>query len=150
ELREFRHGAFTLAARHRVPIVPIVVDGTLDVLPKHGLTLHESADITIDVLDPVDPADFADADALRDHVHAVMAAALHAPRTPPPRPAKPGGSGPRRRAAGGAHVGRRRRVIRVLDRVAPVARARPVAHRRAQSPSGASAAPRLAPSSVRS
>jgi 1-acyl-sn-glycerol-3-phosphate acyltransferase len=76
DMREFRHGAFTLAHGHRVPIVPIVVDGTLDVLPKHGLTLHESAAIVIQVLDPIASDSFADPEALRDHVHAVMAAAL--------------------------------------------------------------------------
>jgi len=80
ELREFRHGAFTLALRHRVPIVPIVIDGTLDALPKYGLTLHESADITIDVLEPVDTSAFSDAEALRDHVRTLMTAALDARR----------------------------------------------------------------------
>ena len=76
ELREFRHGAFTLAARYRVPVVPIVVDGTLDVLPKHGLTLHASAAIVIQVLEPIVPDAFADADALRVQVQQVMAAEL--------------------------------------------------------------------------
>ncbi len=88
ELREFRHGAFTLACHHRVPILPILVDGTKDVLPKHGLTLHESAAIMIDVLEPIAPDGFADADALRIHVQQVMAAELahlRAGRSHPPR-----------------------------------------------------------------
>jgi 1-acyl-sn-glycerol-3-phosphate acyltransferase len=75
-LGEFRHGAFTLAFQHRVPVVPILVDGTLDVLPKHGLTLHNAADIVVEVLDPVAPAPFANAEQLRDHVRAVMLTAL--------------------------------------------------------------------------
>jgi 1-acyl-sn-glycerol-3-phosphate acyltransferase len=76
ELREFRHGAFTLALRHHVPVLPIVLDGTLDALPKHGVTLHESADIVIQILEPIDVAPFTDVDALRDHVRDVMAAEL--------------------------------------------------------------------------
>ena len=80
ELREFRHGAFTLALRHGVPIVPIVSDGTLDALPKHGMTLHNAADIVIQVLEPIDVARFTEADALRDHVRAVMREALQALR----------------------------------------------------------------------
>jgi 1-acyl-sn-glycerol-3-phosphate acyltransferase len=80
ELRDFRHGAFTLARRHQVAIVPIVIDGTLDALPKHGLTLQRAADIVIQVLAPIDAAAFADADALRDHVRIVMAKALTAMR----------------------------------------------------------------------
>lgn len=73
ELREFRHGAFTLALRHRIPIVPIVLDGTLDALPKHGVTLQNSADIVIQVLEPIRVDGFRDVDALRDHVRGVMA-----------------------------------------------------------------------------
>jgi 1-acyl-sn-glycerol-3-phosphate acyltransferase len=75
-IRDFRHGAFTLACRHHTPILPIVVDGTLDALPKHGLTLRERADIVIQVLEPIDPATFADAETLRDHVREVMVATL--------------------------------------------------------------------------
>ena len=76
ELREFRHGAFTLALRHRVPILPIVLDGTLEALPKHGVTLNNSADIVIQVLDPIPVDGFADVETLRDHVRGVMAEAL--------------------------------------------------------------------------
>ncbi len=76
ELREFRHGAFTLALRHHVPILPIVLDGTLDALPKHGITLRNAADIVIQVLEPIDVAAFNDVDTLRDHVRDVMAAEL--------------------------------------------------------------------------
>jgi 1-acyl-sn-glycerol-3-phosphate acyltransferase len=92
ELREFKHGAFTLALRHHVPILPIVLDGTLDALPKHGVTLHHSADIVIQVLDPIPVDRFTEVEALRDHVRAVMADGLRALRAerlgaplPPPR-----------------------------------------------------------------
>lgn len=75
ELREFRHGAFTLALRHRVPVLPIVLDGTIDALPKHGI-VSPGADIRVQVLEPIAVDGFTDVDALRDHVRAVMAAAL--------------------------------------------------------------------------
>jgi 1-acyl-sn-glycerol-3-phosphate acyltransferase len=75
ELREFRHGAFTLALRHRAPILPIVLDGTLDALPKHGI-VSPGADIVIQVLEPIPIDDFPDVDTLRDHVREVMAAEL--------------------------------------------------------------------------
>jgi len=83
ELREFRHGAFTLALLQRVPVLPIVIDGTLDALPKHGLTLRNAADIVIDVLDPIDVTAFADVDALRERVHEVMREALDGLRAHP-------------------------------------------------------------------
>jgi 1-acyl-sn-glycerol-3-phosphate acyltransferase len=75
ELREFRHGAFTLALQHHVPILPIVLDGTLDALPKYGVT-SPGADIVIQVLDPIPVDGFSDVDALRSHVRGVMAATL--------------------------------------------------------------------------
>lgn len=75
QLRDFRHGAFTLALRHHVPILPIVLDGTLDALPKHGI-VSPGADIVIQVLDPIPVDGFSDVDTLRAHVRRVMADAL--------------------------------------------------------------------------
>lgn len=94
ELREFKHGAFTLALRYGVPILPIVLDGTLDALPKHGVTLNNSADIVIQVLDPIPVDGFRDVDTLRAHVRNVMADTLRRVRcvrcgemaAPPPAP----------------------------------------------------------------
>src|SRR6185369_4277910 len=80
EIKAFKHGAFTLALRHHVPIVPIVMNGTLDALPKYGLTLRDSAAIVIEVLDPIDPARFASVDELKEHVRAVMVEKLAAMR----------------------------------------------------------------------
>ncbi len=75
ELRDFRHGAFTLALRHHVPILPIVLDGTVDALPKHGV-VSPGADIVIQVLDPIPVDGFSDVEVLRDHVRGVMADGL--------------------------------------------------------------------------
>jgi len=93
ELREFRHGAFTLALRHKVPILPIVLDGTTDALPKYGITLNNWADIVIQVLEPIPVNGFSDVDALRDHVRGVMADRLRALRAE-----RPGAEAPARHA----------------------------------------------------
>lgn len=89
ELREFRHGAFTLALRHKVPILPIVLDGTTDALPKYGITLNNWVDIVIQVLEPIPVDGFSDVDALRDHVRGVMADRLRALRAERPGDAAP-------------------------------------------------------------
>ncbi len=81
QLREFRHGAFTLAYREQVPVLPIVLDGTTDALPKHGLVLRNPAHIVVQVLNPVDSREFPDADALREHVYGQMAETLERLRT---------------------------------------------------------------------
>jgi 1-acyl-sn-glycerol-3-phosphate acyltransferase len=90
-LGEFRHGAFTLALQHGVPVVPIVIDGTLDALPKYGLTLNKAAHIRVEVLPAVETSGFADVDELRDHVRALMLGELERLRADD--------AGPERRAA---------------------------------------------------
>jgi 1-acyl-sn-glycerol-3-phosphate acyltransferase len=76
-LREFNLGAFKLATRTGHRLFPIVLDGTADAIPKHGFALKHAVNVTVRVLDPVDPADFNhDANALMRHVHDLMKAEL--------------------------------------------------------------------------
>lgn len=77
QLRRFRHGAFTLAKEQAVPVLPIVLDGTLEALPKYGLILRSAPNIVVQVLEPIDPEAFPTVDALRDHTRAVMELTLH-------------------------------------------------------------------------
>ncbi len=57
-LRPFKHGAFTLAKRLGVPVLPIVVEGTGSALPKAGLVLRGRHPITVRVLDEIPPEAF--------------------------------------------------------------------------------------------
>jgi 1-acyl-sn-glycerol-3-phosphate acyltransferase len=54
----FRRGAFQLALQANVPILPILIDGTGGILPKHGLIFNSGHHITVRVLDPVRPESF--------------------------------------------------------------------------------------------
>lgn len=58
----FKRGAFQLAIAAKVPILPVLIDGTGGVLPKHGLVFGGFHRITIRVLDPVPPEDFGTTD----------------------------------------------------------------------------------------
>lgn len=78
ELRPFKDGAFELAARHGVPLVPVAVHGTHRALPRSGYVLWEHVDCHVEVLPPLDPATFASADALRDESRRLIAAAISA------------------------------------------------------------------------
>jgi len=60
KLKSFKHGAFTLARTTRCPILPIVVEGTSQVLPKRGFVLRGWHDIQVRVLDEIPPESFAD------------------------------------------------------------------------------------------
>jgi 1-acyl-sn-glycerol-3-phosphate acyltransferase len=59
EIGFFRRGAFQLAIQADVPILPVLIDGTGGILPKHGLIFGSGYHINIRVLDPIQPASFA-------------------------------------------------------------------------------------------
>ncbi len=50
QLKPFRAGAFMLAKKEKVPILPIVIDGTARAIPKGRLTLTRSRTISLKVL----------------------------------------------------------------------------------------------------
>lgn len=58
EIGFFKRGAFQLALQANIPILPVVIDGTGGILPKHGLIFGSGFKIRIRVMDPVLPADF--------------------------------------------------------------------------------------------
>jgi 1-acyl-sn-glycerol-3-phosphate acyltransferase len=80
ELQAFKDGAFFLAAELGCPVVPIVVHGTGDVLPKHGAVLRQKMHARVEVLDPIEPRGM-DKVALRNVVRAAIAEALERGRT---------------------------------------------------------------------
>jgi 1-acyl-sn-glycerol-3-phosphate acyltransferase len=77
-LQAFHRGAFGIASRCGVPVVPVVVVGTAEILPKGAVTITPHP-VTIHILDPIHPSTFGHltaakrTKALRDLVHAKMA-----------------------------------------------------------------------------
>jgi 1-acyl-sn-glycerol-3-phosphate acyltransferase len=104
-LKTFRDGAFRLAMDAGVPVVPVVVTGTGDALPKHGLVLRNRMSATVRVLDPIDPRGFESSDALREATRATIAAALPPANRPAPAPAPASAPAPGGRTAGRADAG---------------------------------------------
>lgn len=60
KMREFKEGAFVLAKRHQVAILPIVINGSKNALPKDSLNFHGTTHVRLDVLPPVLPESFVD------------------------------------------------------------------------------------------
>jgi 1-acyl-sn-glycerol-3-phosphate acyltransferase len=58
-LKAFKPGAFSLALKSKVPLLPIVVEGTAHALPKHGFVLRGHHAIRIRVLDEIPYETFA-------------------------------------------------------------------------------------------
>jgi 1-acyl-sn-glycerol-3-phosphate acyltransferase len=75
-LLPFKDGAFELAVRHGVPVIPIAIHGTGRALPKHGLVLQEHIDAWIEVLEPLQPADHPSVPELREAARERLALAL--------------------------------------------------------------------------
>lgn len=76
-LRPFKKGPFVLAVAAGVPIVPTVVHGTIEVLPRGSLWLRGRS-VDVHLLDPVPTAGsgYDDRDRLAAAVHERMAQAL--------------------------------------------------------------------------
>lgn len=58
EIGFFKRGAFQLAITTGLPILPVIIDGTGAVLPKHGLIFGGYHTIRLKVLDPVPCPEF--------------------------------------------------------------------------------------------
>jgi 1-acyl-sn-glycerol-3-phosphate acyltransferase len=74
-LQTFKPGAFALALRARVPLLPILIHGTAHALPKRGFVLQGRHAIRIRVLDEIPWAEFArrTVDELTSDMHAFFA-----------------------------------------------------------------------------
>lgn len=74
----FKRGAFQLALSANAPILPVLIEGTGGVLPKHGLIFGGFHKITIKVLDPVPPESFGtnDCDELAAKFQMMMSEVL--------------------------------------------------------------------------
>ncbi|MGD2152965.1 MAG: lysophospholipid acyltransferase family protein [Gemmatimonadales bacterium] len=91
DLQRFKKGPFVMAIEAGVPIVPVVVDGTFEILPKRGFRLRPQP-VTVRFGEPIDASRYShdDRDALIARVHATMAEMLGQLRAPA------GYSGPKR------------------------------------------------------
>jgi len=54
----FKRGAFALAIDAGVPILPVIIDGPGQILPKHGMILRNGFHLRVKVLDPIQPESF--------------------------------------------------------------------------------------------
>ncbi len=82
-MRSFKTGAFELALRSHVPILPIVLEGTADALPKRGFVLQGRHPIRLSVLDPIPYEEFSQlsVEALTQRLQDLIASRLEDDRS---------------------------------------------------------------------
>jgi 1-acyl-sn-glycerol-3-phosphate acyltransferase len=71
KLQPFKRGAFTLAAKSGVPVVPMIINNTFGIMPKGSLIVKQ-ADIVVVVEKPIPTKDIKSKDdelVLMDRVH---------------------------------------------------------------------------------
>ncbi len=78
EIHEFRAAAFKIARDAGVEILPVVVDGTGDALPKHSWLLKKHVEFQLSVLPSIDMKSVSDdeMDSVKDRVRESMIAKL--------------------------------------------------------------------------
>ena len=86
-MRAFKVGAFDMAKDTGLPILPIVLDGTANALPKRGFVLQGRHDIRITILDEIPPETFEgeSAENLSERVHELIGGYLKQPPASHPR-----------------------------------------------------------------
>lgn len=60
EMKNFKPGAFSLAKKLKLPILPIAISGSKDALPKGSLNYHGIKKISVEVLDEFKYDDYCD------------------------------------------------------------------------------------------
>ena len=72
KIKSFHRGAFWIATRNKIPVVPVLIEGTDRVLAKRSFRIVPQR-VTVRVLEPIHPASAGyDDRRLRDLVHARM------------------------------------------------------------------------------
>lgn len=71
EIGPFRDGAFKIAETSKLPILPIVVDGSGNALPKRSIIIKGKHRMHIRILEPVDPNRFNSVKELKEEMRAL-------------------------------------------------------------------------------
>lgn len=74
-LLPFKKGPFYLAAECKVPVVPITISGTEEVMPKARFAV-QAGTVTVQFHDPIEPSEFGDREILMARVREVINSGL--------------------------------------------------------------------------
>jgi 1-acyl-sn-glycerol-3-phosphate acyltransferase len=91
KLQPFKRGAFNLAVKSGVPVVPLTINGSFTILPKRSISVNPgTVELVLDSPLPVDPEGGKEEERrVMDRVHDAIAM-YYREQTPPSRPPAPG------------------------------------------------------------
>lgn len=76
KLNNFATGAFELSVRKKIPVLPIVLDGTQRCLPKRSWIFEPDVFVKVKILEPIDPGTVNSAGELKERVRKAIAEQL--------------------------------------------------------------------------
>jgi 1-acyl-sn-glycerol-3-phosphate acyltransferase len=84
-VRAFSDGAFHLAIRAKVPILPLAIEGSRECIPKHSWRFGKPSDVLLKILPPINTSGFSlqDVGLLRDSARAAIMTQIAAWRNVP-------------------------------------------------------------------
>lgn len=71
-VKPFKEGAFVLANRLNLPVLPIVINGSKNAVPKHSLNFHGRSDVSLEILPPMLPEQFGSTEEMRDTIREMI------------------------------------------------------------------------------
>lgn len=81
KLKNFKNGAFKLSKGYGFQILPVVIDGSFEAMPRGNWTISPAQKFTISVLQPVKSNTFDTENELKAHVYALIEQELSAIRS---------------------------------------------------------------------
>jgi 1-acyl-sn-glycerol-3-phosphate acyltransferase len=78
QMLPFKGGAFVFAIQEQVPVVPVALHNTAQVMPAHGYLTIFGGRVVVEILDPIPTAGltFEDRHRLKEQVHEALVASL--------------------------------------------------------------------------
>jgi 1-acyl-sn-glycerol-3-phosphate acyltransferase len=71
-LQPFKRGAFLIAKKYNFQLLPVVLEGGQHAMPRGSWKFSHPATFTVSVLDPLDPSDFKNAEAMKERAHQLI------------------------------------------------------------------------------
>ena len=77
KMRTFKEGAFVLSKRLNIPLLPIVINGSKDAVPKNSMNFHGRSNVQIEILPPVHPDEDMSVKDLTEKVREMIRCRVH-------------------------------------------------------------------------